>query len=168
MAIGVVLPLSDAHAKQAIDYAANLGIEWVALTNGHIWRVLRVIFAKPIDAELALDLDLLTLNPKLAASIESLYLLTRESMVKSGLHAFHDRLQATSRFYLGAVLLSEPVLDTVRRELRRLSDVKIELDELREALRQDVIKREVLEGDKADAAAKKVTRFAGEAPAEQT
>ena len=168
MAIGVVLPLSDAHAKQAIDYAANLGIEWVALTNGHIWRVSRVIFAKPIDAELALDLDLLTLNPKLAASIESLYLLTRESMVKSGLHAFHDRLQAISRFYLGAVLLSEPVLDTIRRELRRLSDVKIETDELRTALSQDVIKREVLEGDKASAAAKKVTRSAGEAPAEQT
>jgi predicted type IV restriction endonuclease len=158
-AIGV--ELKESHAKQAIDYAANQGIEWVALTNGNIWKVFRVIFAKPIDAELALDLDLLTLNPKQATNIDSLYLLTRESMVKSGLHAFHDRLQATSRFYLGAVLLSDPVLDTVRRELRRLSDVKLEIDELREALRQDVIKREVLEGDKADAAAKKVTRSAG-------
>ena len=38
--------------KQAVDYAANQGIEWVALTNGNIWRVFRVIFAKPIDADL--------------------------------------------------------------------------------------------------------------------
>lgn len=152
--------LKDSHAKQAIDYAANQGIEWVALTTGNLWRVFRVIFAKPIDAELALDLNLLDLNPKNPAHLESLYLLTRESMVKSGLHAFHDRLQATSRFYLGAILLSDPVLETVRRELRRLSDVKLENDELRDALRKDVIKREVLEGDKADAAAKKVARAA--------
>lgn len=158
-AVGV--DLKDAHAKQAIDYAANQGIEWVALTTGRIWRVFRVIFAKPIDAELALDLDLLALNLKQTAHLESLYLLTRESMVKSGLHVFHDRHQATSRFYLGAVLLSDPVLETVRRELRRLSDIKLEVEELREAIRSDVIKREVLEGDKADAAARKVTKSAG-------
>lgn len=158
-AIGV--DLKDTHAKQAIDYAANQGIEWVALTTGTIWRVYRVIFAKPIDAELALDLDLSNLNPKVPAHLDNLYLLTRESMVRSGLDAFHDRLQATSRFYLGAVLLSDPVLEAVRRELRRLSDVKLEVDELRNALRQDVIKREVLEGDKAEAAAKKVVKSAG-------
>lgn len=153
--------LKDSHAKQAIDYAANQGIEWVALTTGNLWRVFRVIFSKPIDAELILDIDLLALNPKTPAHIENVYLLTRESMVKSGLQAFHDHLQATSRFYLGAVLLSDPVLDSVRRELRRLSDVKLELDDIRAALRQDVIKREVLEGDKALAAARKVTKAAG-------
>ena len=43
-------------------------------------------------------------------------------MVKSGLHAFHDQAQATNRFYLGAVVLSDAVVDTIRRELRRLSD----------------------------------------------
>lgn len=153
--------LKDGHAKQAIDYAANQGIEWVAVTTGNVWKVYRVVFAKPIDAELALDLNLLSLSPKTPAHLESLYLLTRESMVKSGLHAFHDRLQATSRFYLGAVLLSDPVLETVRRELRRLSEVKVEPEELRTALRQDVIKREVIEGDKAEAAAKKLARVAG-------
>ena len=155
--------LKDSHAKQAIDYAANQGIEWVALTTGNLWRVFRVIFSKPIDAELILDIDLLALNPKTPSHIESVYLLTRESMVKSGLQAFHDHLQATSRFYLGAVLLSDPVLETVRRELRRLSDVKLELEELRDALRKDVIKREVLEGDKAAAATRKVSKAAGKA-----
>lgn len=155
------LELKDAHAKQAIDYAANQGVEWVALTNGQLWRVYRVIFAKPIDAELVLDIDLLTLNPKNANDLESLHLLTRESMLKSGLYAYHDHLQATNKFYLAAVVLSDPVLDTVRRELRRVSDAKIELAELRDALKQEVIKREVIEGDKADGARKKVTKAAG-------
>lgn len=155
------LELKDAHSKQAVDYAANQGVEWVALTNGHLWKVFRVIFGKPIDAELVLDIDVLTLNPKSAGDLESLYLLTRESMLKSGLYAYHDHLQATNKFYLAAVLLSDAVLDTVRRELRRVSDARVELDELRDALKTEVIKREVLEGEKAESARRKVTKSAG-------
>ncbi|HYO78824.1 MAG TPA: restriction endonuclease subunit R, partial [Thermoanaerobaculia bacterium] len=151
----------DAHAKQAVDYAANQGVEWVALTNGQMWKVFRVIFAKPIDAELVLDIDLLALSPKSGGDLESLFLLTRESMLKSGLYAYHDHLQATNKFYLAAVVLSDAVLETVRRELRRVSDAKVELDELRAALKQEVIKREVIEGDKADGARRKVGKAAG-------
>jgi hypothetical protein len=155
------LELKDSHAKQAVDYAANQGVEWVALTNGQMWKVFRVIFAKPVDNELVLDIDLLSLNPKNVNDLESLFLLTRESMLKSGLYAYHDHLQATNKFYLAAVVLSDTVLDTVRRELRRVSDAKIELEELREALSKEVIKREVIEGDKADGARKKVVKAAG-------
>jgi hypothetical protein len=155
------LALKDAHIKQAVDYAANQGVEWVAVTNGNLWRVFRVIFGKPIETELVLDIDLLALNPKSAADLDSVYLLTRESMLKSGLYAYHDHLQATNKFYLAAVVLSDPVLETVRRELRRLSDAKVEIEELREALEKDVLKREVLEGDKALGARKKVTKAAG-------
>jgi hypothetical protein len=155
------LDLKAMHVKQAVDYAANQGIEWVALTSGSIWRVFRVIFAKPIGTELVLDIDLMTLSPKNAAHLESLFLLTRESMLKSGLTAFHDQAQATNKFYLGALVLSDPVLETVRRELPRLSDVKMELDDLRVALKQEVIKREVIEGEKADAARKSVNKAAG-------
>jgi hypothetical protein len=155
------LELKDGHAKQAVDYAANQGVEWVALTNGQMWKVFRVIFAKPIEAELVIDIDLLALNPKNGGDLESLFLLTRESMLKSGLYAYHDHLQATNKFYLAAVVLSDAVLETVRRELRRVSDAKVELDELREALKQEVIKREVIEGEKADGARKKVSKAAG-------
>jgi len=157
------LDLKDAHVKQAVDYAANQGIEWVVLTNGPIWRVFRVIFGKPIDAELVLDIDMLQLNSKRSQDIDSLYLLTRESMLKSGLYAYHDHLQATNKFYLAAVLLSDPVLDAARRELRRLSDVLVDVSELRDALISEVLKREVTEGEKADSARKKVQRSAGKA-----
>lgn len=155
------LELKTAHVKQAVDYAANMGVEWVALTNGSAWKVYRVIFAKPIDADLVLDIDLLTLNPKSDDQLDSLYLLTRESMLKSGLYAYHDHLQATNKFYLAAVTLSNPVLETVRRELRRLSDAKLSIEDLRDALKLEVIKREVIEGEKADDARKKVAKASG-------
>ncbi|SRR5258708_2567444 len=155
------MDLKELHVRQAVDYAANQGVEWVALTNGAIWKVYRVVFGKPIDVELVLDLDVLCLSPKSTANLESLYLLTRESMLKSGLYAYHDHLQATSKFYLAAVVLSDPVLDTIRRELRRVSDVKVEVDELRQLLAHEVIKREIVEGEKAEAAHKKVMKSVG-------
>lgn len=107
------------------------------------------------------SVDFLTLSAKNGAHLENVYLLTRESIVKSGLYAYHDHLQATNKFYLVAVVLSDPVIDTIRRELRRVSDAKVEGDELRMLLKEEVLKREVLEGEKADAAHKKVSKSAG-------
>jgi hypothetical protein len=153
--------LKDAHVKQAVDYAANQGVEWVALTNGVIWRVYRISFAKPIDQQLVLDLDLLALNPKSREHIESLHLLTRESITKSGLLAYHDHKEATSRFFLAAVLLSDTVVETIRRELRRVSpDIKVSVDEIRQTLTDDVIKRDAVEGPKAELAKKRVAKSA--------
>lgn len=64
-----------------------------------------------------------------------------------------------SRFNLGALLLSEPMLDCMRRELRRLApEVKTENEQLGKLLETEIIKREVLEGEKADAAARRISR----------
>jgi hypothetical protein len=36
-AIGI--ELKEAHARQAIDYGANHGVQWIILTNGIEWRI---------------------------------------------------------------------------------------------------------------------------------
>ena len=159
-AIGI--DLKESHIKQAVDYASNKGIEWVALTNANHWKVFKVIFSKPIDFEMVLDIDLLTINFKNETHLESLFLLTRESMLKSGLYAYHDQIQATNKFYLGAIILNDTVLESIRRELRKITpDVKVPLEDLRNVLIQDVLKREVIEGEKADIAKKKVQKASG-------
>ncbi len=156
-AIGV--ELKDAHVKQAIDYAANQGTDWVVLTNGITWRVYKVVFAKPIDQELVVELDIEKLSPKSDDDVERLWLISKEGWQKEGLADYHMQRRALSRFFLGAVLLSDPVLEVVRRELRRVSPgVKITTDEIAHGLRQEVIKREVLEGEKFDEARKTVSR----------
>jgi hypothetical protein len=154
----------DSHVKQVVDYAANQGVEWVILTNGARWRVYRVVFAKPIDQELVLEFDLTELSHRSGQHLEWLYLLSREAITRSALPDFHTQRQATSRFVLGAIVLSDAVVETVRRELRRMApEVRIDLDQIRAALRGEVLKREVVEGDQADAARKKVQRAAGKA-----
>lgn len=151
--------LKDPHVKQAVDYAANQGIDWVLLTNAICWRVYRVTFAKPIDHELVLEFDMLALNPKTDQHIEWLYMFCKEGWQRSVLGDFHIQKQALSRFFIGAMILTDPVLDVVRRELRRVSpDVKIDSEQIRQVLANEVVKREVMEGEKADEARKKISR----------
>ncbi len=155
------LELKDNHVRQAVDYAANQGVDWVLLTNGICWRVYRIQFTKPIDQELVVSLDFCALNHRSQRDIEMLYLWCREGWVKSALGEFQTQRQALNRYFLGAVILSEPVIDVVRRELCRMSpDVRIDTEEIRAAIISEVIKRDVLEGDKADAARKKIARSA--------
>ncbi len=153
------LELKDTHVKQAVDYAANQGVDWVVLTNGIKWRVYHLIFAKPIDQELVVDIDFCSLSPRAQGDLESLFLWCKEGWVRSALTEYNEQKQALSRFFLGAMMLTEPVLDIMRRELRRVSpEVRIETDQIKEVLIAEVIKREVMEGEKSVAARKKIAR----------
>jgi hypothetical protein len=155
------LELKDQHVKQAVDYAANQGCEWVALTNGICWRIYKVTFGKPIDKELVVELNMLELNPRDDDDLELAGLLTREAWQKERLGEYLEQKQALSRFTIAAVLLSGPVLSVVRRELRRVSPaVHIDVDEIATVMRNEVLKREALDGEKADEAQKRVARSA--------
>lgn len=151
--------LKDGHTKQAVDYAANQGCEWVLLTNGQIWRVYRVIFGKPVSQELVVEFDFLSLNPKSTADLDVLFLIAKEGWVKSAISDYHTQQQALSRFCIAAVIQTGPVLDVIRRELRRMSpDVRIDNDQINTVIVQEVLKRDVIEGEKADEARRKIAR----------
>lgn len=161
-AIGI--DLKESHVKQAVDYAANQGIDWVVLTNGVIWRIYKVTFAKPIDHELVVEFDFLSLSPKVQTHVELLFLCCKEGWSKSVLGEYQSYRQALSRYFIAAVLVSDPVVEVVRRELRRVTpDVHVELDEIRSAMTLEVFKREVFEGDKAVEAKKRISKAAGKA-----
>lgn len=156
--------LKDSHVKQAIDYAANQGVDWVLLTNGTCWRVYHLIFAKPIDQELVVDIDFCSLNSRNEGDLELLYLWCKEGWQRSVLGEYHTQKQALSRFFVGAILQTDPVMDVVRRELKRVSpDVRIDNEQIKSVLLNEVIKREVLEGEKADEARKKIAKAASKA-----
>jgi predicted type IV restriction endonuclease len=156
-AIGI--SLEDRHVKQAIDYAANQGIEWVVLTNGIVWRLYHVLFTKPIDKQLIGEMDLLTIDCKDDAQQEILFLFTKEGYKRGAQAEMRDRKDATSRYVLSALILNnESVLNAIRRELRRVVEVNVDEDEIAKVLREQVIKRDALEGPEADEAVRRVQR----------
>ncbi|WP_061219615.1 type I restriction enzyme HsdR N-terminal domain-containing protein [Leptospira weilii] len=155
------LDLKDDHIKQAVDYGANAGIEWVILTNGMNWQIYRITFSKPIDKELVYEINFSNINPKNENHIEPIYYLCKEALGKSLLDEYHSQKQALSKYYVGQMILTETILDVIKRELKRLTPgVKIENEEIEEVLKSDIIKRDVLEGDKALDAKKKIQKAA--------
>jgi hypothetical protein len=151
--------LDDRHVKQAVDYACNQGIEWVILTNSSTWRLYQVIFAKPIDKRLLLDIDLPTADLRKDATLDQLFTFTKEGFIKGAQVELRDRQDATSRYTIAALVANnDAVVSAIRRELRRVVDVLVDEDELVRVLRDEVIKRDALEGPSAEAAARRVNR----------
>lgn len=156
--------LKDQHVKQAVDYATNQGCEWVALTNGTVWRAYKVSFTKPINQELVVEFNLCALNPRREDDLGLIWLLCKEGWQKARLGEFFEQRQALSRFTIGALLVSESVLTVLRRELRRTSpEAKIDERQIRDVLISEVLRREVLEGEKAESARRLIGRAANRA-----
>lgn len=146
--------LKEAHVKQAVDYGANQGIEWVVLTNGAVWQIYKIQFKQPIDKTLIYECDLLQANVKNSQLIECLGNLSREGFTQSSMAAFCQQQQITSKFSIAAILLSQPLLSALRKEIRRIApSVKVEEEMLRNTLQNDVLKREVVDSDDAKQAA---------------
>ncbi len=161
-AIGI--ELDDRHVKQVVDYAANQGVEWVILTNAVTWRLYQVLFAKPIDKRLLIEINLLALDLKSDKTFDNLYLFSKEGYMKGAQIELRDRQDASSRYMISALLLNnDVVLSTIRRELRRVVDVGVDEDVIKEVLQDQIIKRETLEGPAAEQATRRVLKCADKA-----
>lgn len=145
--------LKDNHIKQAVDYGANHGIEWVVLTNGVIWQVYKIHFKQPIDKSLIFEVDLLNISPKNSQLLECFGTLSREGFTQSSMTAFFQQQQATSKYSLAALLTSENVLAALKKELKKISPtIKIDDEFLKATLQNEVLKRELVDSEEAKAA----------------
>jgi predicted type IV restriction endonuclease len=152
-------PLDDRHVKQAVDYAVNEGVEWVVLTNASAWRPYHVIFAKPIDKKLVIEIDLTMLDLRDESCADRLAPFMKEVFAKGIQEELSNRQDATSRYLLSALLLENPqVIARIRRELRRIVDVLVGEDEIIKVLGEQVIKRDAVEGPDAETATKLVRK----------
>jgi predicted type IV restriction endonuclease len=153
--------LKDSHVTQAVNYAANQGIKWVVLTNGQIWRAYAVKCAGQVNQDLVVEFDFLNLDRKSDDHLGLLYLLCKEGWGKQVIDEYEAQRAALNRFVVGAIILSDRLLQVVKTELRRVSpDVHLDVQHIKAVLETEVIKRELLEGEKADAAKKLVSKHA--------
>ena len=148
--------LKPSHLRQASDYAAKEGIEWVILTNAVEWRTYRMVFEKPVRTEHVFTADLSGNDPDV---INKMYMLSREGAKKRALRGFHAQVRAINRYSLAAVIISEPVLNVIRRELKRASPgVRIEIEDVEEAISGDVIKRDLMDSTEVQGAIKRIQK----------
>lgn len=152
--------LNDSHLRQALNYGANQGIEWVVLTNSIEWQLHRIKFGQPIEHEEVSSFNLLSLNMKNEDDQKRVFLLCREGIGSDAMDAYHQHAQMLNRYTVAQVVLSESVVASVRKELRKLfPDVKFEAHQISDILNNEVLKRDVIEGDKVKEAQQKIKRI---------
>lgn len=149
-AIGV--ELKDNHVKQAVDYAANEGVPWVVLSNGAIWRLYNVKFGKPIDKTLVFEIDILTCDCKSDDTIGCFASLSTEGYSKDALVELLNEKQSSSKYTVAAVLRTDRMIEALRKEVRRLSGIRLEPDYLSNLLDNEIVKRELIDTEEAKAA----------------
>lgn len=157
-AIGLVL--KENHLRQVIDYGAKQGVNWVILTNGINWNIYRIKFEKPINYEQVVSFDFLDLNLKKAEDLEILFLLSKRGISKAVRDDFYERSKNVNRFIIGAILVSDSIKNSIRRDIRKISPgVKVELTEIDKILRNEVLKREVFDGEDATKALNRLKKL---------
>jgi predicted type IV restriction endonuclease len=152
--------LKESHSRQAIDYGANNGVPWVILTNGLLWRVFKIRFEQPISYDLVCDLDFSSIDGKLEDDQEKVFIICKEGINKDAREQFYDKTRSFNRFVLGALVLSDEVVSVIRRELKKISDgFLVSPEDIKQVLENEVLKRDVIDGDEAQKAQRRVKRF---------
>lgn len=158
----VGIDLKDNHLRQAIGYGANKGIQWIILTNGLEWQVHKLKFEQPIQCELVAKFDMSSVSIKNERDIQSLAIITKEGVEKSFREEMYEKIQCVNKFVVGQLLLNEPVLSTIRREIKKLSDgINVDEAEVVSLLRDNIIRREICDETSDDVilASNKVSKF---------
>lgn len=159
-AIGI--DLKDNHLRQAIGYGANKGIQWIILTNGVEWQIHKLKFEQPIQCERVAQFRINDLSLKNERDIEKLAIITKEGVEKSLREELYEKIQCVNKFVVGQLILSDPVISTIRRELKKLSDgINVEESEINSLLRNAVLRRDIVDetSDDVQVAASKVAKF---------
>ncbi len=158
----IALDLKDDYVRQATNYAADSGIEWVVLTNGMLWKIYHITFGKPIDKQLIYEFNICELNAKKQNDIETLYYLCIEAFAqnsKANLEDLRKQKQIFNRFIVGQVILTDMGVDAIRKCMRKLyPDLKIANEDIHNLISNEIFKREIVETEQATEAKKTVAK----------
>ena len=133
--------LNQRHIRQSVEYAVNEGVDWVILTNGRQLQLYKIIFAKPIRHELFFDFDLTDLK-QMKQIGQSIVYLSKKSILKNELEQLWRRQAELSPEKLAKVIKQEAFIKLLRREMKKLTKLHYNNEELTEALHQ-LISQEV-------------------------
>jgi predicted type IV restriction endonuclease len=130
------------HLRQVQMYSMNEGVEWMILTNGQVWQVWHLTGGLPVVVDLALEVDLLG-DATAAQKANDLFYLSKEAIKRGLLDELWRTKAATSPKSLANVMLSDPMIEALRKELRKQTGYNGDPSELKKTVREAVIRPEL-------------------------
>jgi predicted type IV restriction endonuclease len=132
----VTQKLNKTHLRQVENYALKNGVNWAILTNAQTWQIYNVVAKAGEESELTLvvEVDLLDPNMKTKDKVDNLFYFSRESFARGVIEEKWKARFASSPKALRTVLLSDRVLDLIRKELWQQYKARLDEDELRASI----------------------------------
>ena len=134
--------LGARHLRQVQSYAVNEGVEWMILTNGQVWQVWHLTGGLPVQVDLTFEIDLLG-DGSLGHKSDVLFHLSKEAIKHRLLDELWQAKAATSARSLAGIVLSDTVVEAIRKELRRQTSYNGDVDELAKILKTDVLRQDL-------------------------
>ena len=138
--------LKEKDIEQAENYASRAGINWVLLTNGFNWQMYHLVFSEGegISHDLVFSFNLVEEIEKDIDKIWSLLsLISKNGIMNDDLETYLSQIKVLSPQSLIKALVSEPVLTATRRELNRVSEFRLDVEDVFNAIK-DVISKDAL------------------------
>ena len=154
--------LKDNHIKQAVNYGANAGIEWVVLTNGVDWQVYRIVLEskeppKVIHKQVC-ALNFVEMKLRKEKDQETLFMLCKRGVNKALFEELYDHQQVVNEHTIAALMMDEEVHKIIARELKKLGqNTKPDKEEIAKIIKQ-IIKPGLVVDEKTEAARKDIDK----------
>lgn len=132
------------HLRQVQMYAVNEGVEWMILTNGQVWQVWHLTGGLPVTVDLALEVDLLS-DATATVKADLLFYLSKDAVRRRLLDDLWKAKAATAPRSLASVLVSDVVLEAIRKEIRRRTNHNGDVDEIEKILKAEVLRPDLLQ-----------------------
>lgn len=131
--------LNERHLRQVQMYAVNEGVEWLLLTNGRVWQVWHLTGGLPVALDLVMEVDILdpATGPKAAA--DQLWHLSKDALRRRTIEEVWRARVATAPKQLAEVIMTDSVINEIRRELRRRTGYNAEPSDLAQFIKNTVI-----------------------------
>lgn len=131
------------HLRQVQMYAVNEGVEWMILTNGQVWQLYHLTGGLPVIVDLAMEIDLLG-DATPSAKADAMFYLHHESFKRRLADELWKARAAMSPKSLTTMILSTPVVDAIRKELRRQTGHNAAAPDIAKVLASEVLRPETL------------------------
>jgi len=112
------------------------------LTNGQVWQVWHLTGGLPVVVDLTMEVDLLG-DATPTAKADALFHLSKEAIKHRLLDELWQTKAATSARSLANIVLSENVVESIRKELRRQTSYNGDITEIAEILKNDVLRTDI-------------------------
>jgi len=117
--------------------------DWVVLSNADIWSCYRLGIGPDRHPELIFRISLLdSRSPDDKVSL--FYLLSKEGVQQNALTLYWEQIRVMHPGRIAALLLSEEVINLLRRELYRRANYRVDRQTLYDILTRDVLRPEAL------------------------